>query len=74
MNEAPRLISISDAAARLGYKDTNTLRILARDSKIPGAFKIGKTWALPLAWVEQKEKEEKESVPQGKGWRRGKTS
>jgi hypothetical protein len=67
MDITSRLISITDAAAKLGYGNGSTLRRMAADGRITGAVKIGKSWVLPLAWVEEKAKA---SAPV-KGWPRG---
>jgi hypothetical protein len=69
MNDTPRLMSISDAAAQLGYADGSTLRRLAASGHIPGAIKIGKTWILPIAWV----KDQGNIARDGRGWARGVT-
>lgn len=68
-NETPQYLSLSEAAERLGYAGTSTLRLNAIAGKIPGAFKIGKTWAVPVEWVNQQEKDGK---PPGAGGPRGK--
>lgn len=64
-----RFLSVTEAAKELGYASRSTLLALAKDEKIPGAIKIGATWAIPDAWVESQKKEGK---PKGKGGPRGK--
>ena len=69
-NEAPRYLSLSEAAERLGYMNSGSLGKLARDNKIPGAIKINSKWALPLDWVTRQEEQKKEWNT-GRRWRRG---
>lgn len=65
INDTPQYISLTEAAQRLGYGSTSTLALKCREERIPGALKIGKTWAVPTAWVEEQEKLEKQPITGG---------
>jgi predicted site-specific integrase-resolvase len=69
----PQYLSLTEAAERLGYADSNTLRLWSREGRIPGAQKIGAQWVVPVSWVVEQEKigKPKRGGPRGKGVRSG---
>lgn len=64
MPALPGYYTTTEAAERLGYRTGDALRMRCASGEIP-AYKVGKTWLIPSAWVEN---EEKEALP-GKGER-----
>ena len=47
-------ITAAEAALALGYTHGGYLTTLCTAGKIPGAYKSGRIWMLPSAWVEAK--------------------
>ncbi|MDR2892976.1 MAG: hypothetical protein LBV80_07830 [Deltaproteobacteria bacterium] len=68
-----KYLSLSEAAAELGYGSTSTLRMLCRKKCIAGATKIGAYWAIPSGWVNEQKTAGKTKTaggPRGKGIRK----
>jgi hypothetical protein len=47
-------ITAAEAALALGYTHGGYLTTLCTAGKIPGAYKSGRIWMLPSAWVDAK--------------------
>lgn len=46
----PGYYTLTEAAKELGYLSTGNMATACREKKIP-AYKVGKTWLIPSAWV-----------------------
>ena len=55
MPALPGYYTTKEAAEKLGYASTGTLANSCQAGKIP-AYKVGKTWLIPEAWVLEQEK------------------
>jgi len=47
-------ITAAEAALALGYTHGGYLTTLCKDEKILGAYKSGRIWMIPTAWVEER--------------------
>ncbi|WP_083823346.1 helix-turn-helix domain-containing protein [Desulfovibrio sp. 6_1_46AFAA] len=56
MPALPGYYTTTEAAERLGYRTGDALRMKCAAGEIP-AYKVGKTWLIPEAWVEDAERE-----------------
>lgn len=63
MPALPGYYTTKEAAEKLGYASTSSLRYACIGGKVPDALKVGKTWFIPEKWVEEQEK----IPPNGKG-------
>lgn len=57
MPALPGYYTTKEAAERLGYASTSNLANACQTGKIP-AYKVGKTWLIPEAWVLMQERAE----------------
>lgn len=57
MSALPGYYTTKEAAERLGYASTSTLTNGCQSGKIP-AYKVGKTWLIPEAWVVEQTKKD----------------
>ena len=55
MPALPGYYTVAEAAERLGYASPSTIKNGCQAGKIP-AYKVGKTWLIPEAWVLEQEK------------------
>jgi hypothetical protein len=58
VNTLPPFVTASTAARELGYTSSSYLRILCTTGKVPGAYKDGRIWLVPRAWIEQKKEQD----------------
>lgn len=65
MSALPGYYTLSEAAEKLGYATTSTLRARCISGGILGSLKVSKTWFIPEKWVSEQEK----ITPIGKGGR-----
>lgn len=63
MPALPGYYTTKEAAEKLGYAMSTTIKRFCADGRITGAIKVGKTWFIPEAWVLEQEK----TSPIGKG-------
>lgn len=56
MPALPGYYTTAEAAEKLGYTDTSSIRYMCIAGKVIGALKVGKTWFLPSRWVEEQTK------------------
>ncbi|MEG2045178.1 MAG: helix-turn-helix domain-containing protein [Clostridia bacterium] len=63
MPALPGYYTTAEAAEKLGYNDTSSLRYMCIGGKVPNALKVGKTWFIPESWILSQEKES----PKGQG-------
>lgn len=56
MSTIPGYYTTKEAAERLGYKTSDSLRHYCAQGKIPGAKNIGRLWIIPESWVVEMEK------------------
>jgi len=49
-------VTAAEAALALGYAQGNYITTLCAAGKIPGAYKSGRIWMLPTAWIEERKK------------------
>lgn len=57
------LFAISEAARRTSLTESY-LRRLARDGSIPGAIKDGRSWMIPVTWVDEQQRRRNPPVPE----------
>lgn len=55
MPALPGYYTTAEAALKLGYASTGSLANGCQSGKIP-AYKVGKTWLIPEAWVLEQER------------------
>ena len=61
-------MNATEAARTLGYTQSAYLTRLCHNGKIPGAYKSGRIWFIPGAWVEeQKKKDAADGIKRGPG-------
>lgn len=65
MPALPGYYTTKEAAEKLGYADTSSLRYACISSRVVGAVKVGKTWFIPESWVMEQEN----ILPKGQGAR-----
>jgi len=51
-------MTASSAARELGYTQGGYLSTLCAAGKIPGAYKSGRIWLVPVVWVEEQKKKD----------------
>lgn len=56
MPALPGYYTTKEAAEKLGYKSSDSLKHYCQQGKIAGAVKVGKTWFIPETWVIHTEK------------------
>jgi len=65
---SPSHIIATSAARELGYVQGNYLTKLCQEGKIPGAYKDGRMWLVPVVWVEEQKKKDAElGIERGTG-------
>lgn len=60
-------LTLAQAAQLLGYTDGSALRRYCQLDRIPGAYKIGKTWLVPTTWAEEEQKNPSLAPQGGRG-------
>lgn len=54
MHSLVTIVELAERAKQQGRPVTQSyLRRLCRDKRIPGAFKVGATWAMPTSYAER---------------------
>jgi len=57
MTESTRpYLTAAGAAKELGYSQGSAVTVLCNAGRVPGAYKAGRIWLVPAAWVEERKK------------------